>query len=296
MTAAAVEPVTLRWEVPPGCPSVGEVAARIEVYRAGSSARSGVDTQGVITASAQGYALALTITTPDGATALALQDRQCEALVDAAALVIALHLDVTRVPSRRPTPAAGPHRRALTGSLRVFAGAAAGLGPAIAPVAGAGLGLARGRLRGDVGFTEGLWRTLPSERDPSVGVAVRGGAVDLRACYAPQLGRWQALLCGDVEVGAAIARGVGVVNAWTRRAPWVSAGLGAGIVAWIAPNIGLTLEGRGHAALTRPQFALDGLGVIYRALPAGARVLVGLEVRFAVLRRRALTTGARTGD
>jgi len=280
-------PAVLRWEAPPDCPGAAEVMAVLAVYRAGQPVRPGVHARAIVTTTEQGYALALTIDAPEGATEMTLADPGCGVLVDATALVVALHLDATRVPAPRAVPVqrSPAPRRVVTGSVRGFAGGATGLGPAVAGVLGVAVGMTRRRVRGELALIEGLTRTQPSVPDPAAGVAVRGWAGQVRVCYAPQVGRWQLLLCGDGEFGAQVATGVGVAAQRTRRAPWASVGGAAGLTGWISPNIGVWLEGRGHAALTRPQFGLDGLGVVYRAPAGGVRVLVGLEVRFAVISR-----------
>lgn len=294
--ALTSEPAALQWHAPPGCPGAADVQAALAVYRAGRPARPGVRARAVVTATSAGWSLDLRIDAPEGASTLSLQDPACAVLVDATALLLALHLDATRTPSP-PAPAepTSSPRPPLVTHARAFAGATSGMGPAIAASFGVAVGLGRGRVRGELALLEGLPRTRVDPEAPSVGVAVRGWAVDLRACWAPQVGRWQALLCGDAELGAQVATGEGAAALRTRRALWASLGLGAGLVGWISPRFGLWIDGRGHLALTRPQFGLTGLGLVYRAPPAGVRVLAGIEVRFARA-ARPLTSRRRGGD
>lgn len=181
--------------------------------------------------------------------------------------------------------------------VRGFGGLASGVAPGPAGTLGVGLGLARSTLRGEIVLAQGLTRRQSSALEPVVGVAVRSWSAAARACWAPRVGRWQTLLCGDIELGAAVARGFGVDAPRMRRALSASVGATAGLIGWVRPRVGLWLEARAHVAVTRPQFAVAGLGVIYRAPAAGVRLLAGVELRFSLAgRRRSVTSRGRGGD
>ena len=48
----------------------------------------------------------------------------------------------------------------------------------------------------------------------------------------------------------------------------------------VHPRAVLFFAVEGQVALARPRFVVEGFGPVYRALPGGARGLLGVEVRF----------------
>lgn len=293
----AAAPV-VAWQAPPSCPSVGEVHELLRFYQQGQRQRPDVTAEATVTATADGWALGLEIVAPEGRTRLDLHDSDCRVLARATALLVAVHLDGTRSQEepawpleveRRPPPR-------LHGLVRAAGGVATGLLPRPAGAVSLAFGLAGRSVRAELALTYAFER-LAAVDVPGVGVGLRVGSATLRGCWAPRRGRVQFPLCGDLELGAMLARGRGVDASRTRASPWLTAGVGFGVIVWIQPRVGLWLEGRGHAALTRPRFAIDGLGTVFVAPVAGVRVLAGIEVRFALAdRRNSVTPSRRGGD
>ncbi|MCY1056558.1 hypothetical protein [Nannocystis sp. SCPEA4] len=292
----AAAPV-LRWQAPPPCPSAAEVHELVRFYENGQPQRPNVWAEATVVATADGWSLAAAIVAPEGRTHVVLRDRDCRVLASATALLMAVHLDGARS-QEREVEAAPPRRRAprLHGLVRGFGGVATGLTPRPAGAVGLAFGLAGRAVRAELALAYAFERAA-EVGVPGVGVGLRMGSATLRGCWAPRSGRAQFPLCGDLELGVMLGRGRGVDAARTRAHLWLAAGVGAGVIGWVQPNVGLWLEGRAHVALTRPQFIIDGIDTVFRAPSAGVRVLAGIEVRFALAgRRNSFTARRRGGD
>jgi hypothetical protein len=160
-----------------------------------------------------------------------------------------------------------------------------------------GLGVAQhamlaGGLGGALAYIGRGWRVeltgihwLPARVDAADGVSVRARltAGGVRGCWVPGRGRWELPVCGGLEAGAmsASATGSGVTTI-TSMGPWLGllSGVGAAWRAtrWLAVRASVELT----IAAWRPTFHLqEGSSArpVLTPPPAGARVLVGVELR-----------------
>jgi hypothetical protein len=125
---------------------------------------------------------------------------------------------------------------------------------------------------------------LPSEvhdeREPEVGAEIQLGAAALRGCPVLKARRWEFPLCAGVELGAMVARGLGVEKAAVQRSLWAAATVG-GAAAWQPVRaIALWAQVDAVVPLVRPGFAVGGLGSLFRAPAAGVQGFFGLEAHF----------------
>jgi len=104
-------------------------------------------------------------------------------------------------------------------------------------------------------------------------------ALALRGCGTPSVGAVEFPLCAGVEMGAMRGQGTGVDRTREGSSLWAGLQL-APSVAWAPiPRLAVWASPEVVVALRRPRFHIDGLGHVFRAGPAGLRLLAGLEVR-----------------
>lgn len=108
---AAPLPITLTWKAPEGCASDAEVLGRVAALLSpgASDPARALSVDASVVASADGFALSMTITSHDDKRAVRkLSGATCDTVRDAAALVIALAFDPSRVRLGEPTPEPAP--------------------------------------------------------------------------------------------------------------------------------------------------------------------------------------------
>lgn len=283
---------SVAWQAPSECPDaaalehyvdqvVGEAAAGPLTVRASGSAARTPDGR-----------YSATLELDIGASAPStreLEGRDCEAVSQAAALVIALAIRAQAVPPpprpAEPPPAPPPRPREPAPSTgpRGFLG----LGPIVdfgsAPSAAFGLGLSGGlrwpalRLEPSLAYFAPRSQTVVDR--PAVGADFALATLGVRACVP---------LGGVVWLGPCLGGGID----WLRgagfgaRAPRTGSAFSAvgraGLLAgWdISSIISLRLELEGVLPLARPAFEVDGAGFVYRRSTIAARTAFGLDVHF----------------
>jgi hypothetical protein len=206
-------------------------------------------------------------------------DRSCSAVLDAAAVSIALAIrnaeqaeDATApptavsVPPRPPlkpspepekkesraAPAAAAIRPFL--SAGVLADTALFPSPSFGAVVGGGLGFGRAGVAGELTVVPSAAQELPAGRRADF--EFLGGA--LLACVALPLGSWSAFGCGGYEMGRLSGEGQQVVAPHLRSVFWQAVRLDLGLRVPVSQRLGL--KGAVGAALpvTRAEFLLDG--------------------------------------
>jgi hypothetical protein len=182
-------------------------------------------------------------------------------------------------PHVEPRPAGRPRPQA---TLVALAGVAVGLGPRPAGLVRGGVGLRWGSVRVEA-FAMHVLATRTGGGDvPGVRASLTGaGAL---GCWAPAWGRLELPLCGGLELGAVVGRGVGPLVATREgvRQLWIGLPLEAG-VAWAPiPRLALRALVGGDIGLLRPGFHVD-IGdertAIARPWPVGLHAGGGLELR-----------------
>lgn len=297
-------PSRLAWEAPAECSARSEVVAKIEelVGSAFDAPRAqGIQARGRVVRTPGSWVLELSLTTSSGTEQRILQTKTCAALVEAAAVVIAIAIDpaVMGPPATPPAPAASaepspppvpppsdePARSethadtgsGLGGYVRAVGGISAGPLPAVAPVAGLGVGLRRPWLRVELMALHGFAQDAQSPW--GVG-RIQQWSVIARACALPAVGRFEFPLCGGPELGVMSGRGRGVTEARVGRALWGALNLSPGIVFRPTPRVGLGVQVDVVVPWSRPGFAIDGGGEVHRANAVGLYALGGIEVHF----------------
>jgi hypothetical protein len=182
-------------------------------------------------------------------------------------------------PLTSPEPIAPPTPtpRRVGGLLRVTGGLEALGAPRVGPQVGGALGLLGRAWRVEL---TGMYRAPTQQVDAAgVGARVRLWSVGARGCGVLRPGPLEVPMCLGVEVGQAIADGVGFAGARRAAIPWFSPVLGSALAwsprRWFAVWFGLDL------AIVAPgeRFTASGLGVVFESRPVSLRAALGLELR-----------------
>jgi hypothetical protein len=240
-----------------------------------------------------------------------LEARTCDALADAAALVVALAVDPRAatapssaqdavpephprdaprpapqgepVPPRdTPTATPAPKPRRPAPPLEVWTGAAAGVGafalPSVTATVELRAELARGRLR--AGVTTSLWTPAEgSTTDPRYGGRFLLWNATPHACFAPGRGRVDVPLCLAPAFGLVHGQGRGELVARQATAPWVALGAGGAVRIRVHSRLALRVGLGAAAVLLRPSFVVDGEGRACCASPWELHATLGLDAR-----------------
>lgn len=304
----ALAAVPLEWEAPAECPRASEVQAWVDAL---VDSQAEGRAEGVVARAADGYRLALVVTTSLGRSERALEARQCEPLARAAAVVVAVAVDplqararseVVPLPPVRATPPATARTRAPGGDregnaerpvgaetarkgsrrpraakVGVEAGVGTGLLPRPHAILHAWSGLAWRRLEGQVTVTHrfGQLAEQPAGGGGLVSATTAGVALGPVVRYR----RWGLHVMGMIEAGAMVGDGRGLRNPRTAVSPWVGVGLRPGIVWWPVAWLGLRADATLTGSLLQPQFEISGGPLIHRVSLLGARVGLGVEFR-----------------
>lgn len=301
----------LRWQAPQECPSAEAVRAQFDA--AGGLGELEVDA--VITEGpSAGWTLALTIALDDVSDKRTLHDENCDALAEAAVLLVATRLDPKRsepplAPVEPPTPipeapANPPPARHEPEPTQTQPEAPVDVGPppmqavsrppAFALPTGLSFAVAAGLSLGSVplpGVPSELavgyaWQNLrasvrgrvhvgPQRRlDGGGSIRVVLGSVGPQVCARPRWRRLEFPLCGDLGVGG--SRAVTRGTAQDRAGTWVEAGLAGGVAWFVAPRWALTAQLAGSSPLVGSRYALDG-DIRWDPSPVAGRAMLGVE-------------------
>jgi hypothetical protein len=280
----------LEWTAPSECPDADDVRARLEVYLGDDAVPSSHRAVGVVEADADGWRLQLEI---DGQLR-ELRSRHCEALADAAAVVLSLAMDPERArdepaPAREPEPAAvAPDpataaieppprtRRMLRAAVRADTGISYGIAPASNDVQ-----LTVALLWPNARLELSGWLIPPGRNQAFGGERLRifYGSAGPRGCYIARIWRFEVPLCGGLEVGALRVEARPAAPAPARHAVFAGLTAGAALVWPFHRVAALWLGGQAIAALGRPRVTLPS-GAVYRGGSATVRASLGIELRF----------------
>lgn len=305
----------VRWAAPQGCPGRADLIAGIERRRGQSLIAGQVRVDATVTAGpGRRVALELWFATGAREERRTLTADRCAALVDAAALLIAVAIDEQAAQAPEPAPLAEPvpveaaavpiaeepapapiveepapppvvQERApapvprVGGFVRPQGGLVLGAVPGATGAAGLGFGVLWRRARLELQPMFVAPRTAVKE-----GREVRASLVAVAALGCLRVGRGalEVPLCGGFEGGvmrgaASGPDGVSAVGGW------FAALVGAGAVWRVHPRVGLWASVQGSAAVRRPAFVLRGPGPevpLFAPEVVTLRVLGGLELRF----------------
>lgn len=183
-------------------------------------------------------------------------------------------------PEVKVVPPPPPRARALRGALRVSGGVAFGDLPGVGATLRLTPALVWPRVRLELEAAYGPVRRARFDDRPDVGADLQLAAGALRACPLFRRKQLELAVCGGLELGAMYGRGVGFALEADGRLLWAALHLMPALFVVLHPRAALFFAVEGQVALARPRFVVEGFGTVYRALPGGARGLLGVEIRF----------------
>jgi hypothetical protein len=277
-------PVDLRWEAPGGCPDADVV--RASIARGVPETPAGfarVQANIVVTAlDAEHWRAALELRGADWTATRTLKGPTCDAVADAAGLVIVLAL--TTELGERPVvvaapPPPPPPEPLPTPTLGLAAAGDAGTLPDATAGGTLSLGWRAAHLRLDLrgSLLASQSGTIAGRAD--TGATLSLASVGLRGCWL-----WGRTLSLGPCVGAGVDRlrgaGFGPITPGegTNFAPLLGAGLqGEGRMSrWVAAFVAVDAA----IPLVRAQFSVKDIGLVHEAAAVSLRVAAGLELRF----------------
>ncbi len=300
--ALASDPFVLEWDDAVGCADASAVVSRVRDVVGDELARGElrrpVVARGRVRAIPRGVELVLVV---DDRSAHGVERRieasDCVGIVEAAALVLATAAvpeppppascpatsPVPQCPAAppptTPTPSQPPRRR-----HRAIVGVDAVLGvsmiDAVAPGVAARVGWSYGAARLDLGVRH-LFAQSVSLATVDAGARVSATTAELRACWAPELGRVAVPLCAGVFAG--VVQAAGSAELAPRRTASrfaLAAAPSLGVRVGIVPRLALAADAALSVPIVRPGFRIDGVDdELFRVPPVGAVFSLGLEVR-----------------
>lgn len=299
----------LSWAAPEGCPTEQTLQSAIDRYLGGAGLNLAREVQAdakVTALEAGGYRLALVVETGGGTSVASIDAERCELLVKAAALKIAVTVDPLAVldsveaeprpepqpepepepepppePEPEPEPQPEPEPEPKIGGAVAIQGLAS---YGILPNFGAGVGLSAAivfeRWRFEAAGAYWPPRAERVDLANDIGGNFMLGTAALRGCPEPKYKKVEFPLCLGVELGAMRGAGFGVPDATVASRLWAAALLGLGVTWAFTDHLAVGARIEAVVALARPEFSIEGAGLLHQAAPAAPRGLVGLEVRF----------------
>jgi hypothetical protein len=183
---------------------------------------------------------------------------------------------------------------ALSFGLQVGGGGTIGLLPGIGGRIDGGALLAFSRARVVLSAVHEFSRRIDHPEDPTAGADVSLTAGRVALCWSPRAGRVTFPICGGVEAGAFVARGVGLAQQERVASPWLAVLPHAEVLVWAPRWLGFGPSIELPISVLRPTFTIDDFEQdLVRVGPAGLRF--GLVVTFILFDedRRGRARGGR---
>lgn len=291
-------PLELALEAPDGCPDASSLReSAIRLASVGEETSSGLMARVTVVESTEGHFLLSMQTEQDGIHGVrTLDGRSCRAVMEAAALILALMLnpeaqlpsEPTAPPPKRPTGSRAPVRRtrqleALPPSkepLALAATAHVGLEVGALPHAGpdSSLGGTAELGRGSVWL---FGSVAPPQVKLVEGDSSRGGRLWMGS--GTGLGCWTLLgttsslaACVGTAFNWIQGKGLGVAHRRSGAVYWVSPAAGALTDVQLGSWIAFRAAALGMVPLARPKTYLDEIGPVHRPSPVEGRLLAGV--------------------
>jgi hypothetical protein len=270
-SASAAE-LQLEWHAPPECPDRAELASRVNRLL-GDSMQSNLRAVTDVTRTPHGYRARLRTYSAAQSGERVLEQASCELLVDGVAVVIALAVAPARDVSRKNetaavSVAASAHASALIGTL-----------PRPAFGVGAAVALETLSLRFEL---RGTYHVPQSATLTGTELGARWSAMSLgaRGCWVPRLAAVELGPCIGADAHYVSATGSG--GEVTLSGHGISWGLAAGAFGRVRLTklLGIVLIAEAAVPIARLRFVFADAGVLYRAAPVAAQLLIAVEVRF----------------
>ncbi len=312
--SAGPSPIDLSWDAPKECPSHAATMASVVERLPPRADAAPFRVEGRIVSKEGRYRLVLHVSGETWTIERSLEDPDCHALSDAAALISALAISShepraegsTQAPEAEvppQPPEVEAHTREPGGSLDAqeepplspkqgrsadsSGGLRVGGGLSLdaqrrAQLMGLLLQVApwvqRRHVRAEIGFD---WQPArPFRAADGQGVNVWRWGLSPRFCGVPTWGAWAVGLCAGAEVGQMGGRGVGQPRNLSTRVWWGSV-LGSGSLELaLLPNFGLVSLAAAKVALVRPKFNNFQEETVYQASRVNLSVLFGVFFRW----------------
>ncbi|MET0387950.1 MAG: hypothetical protein ABW321_18405 [Polyangiales bacterium] len=275
--------VDVQWQAPAGCADREQLRAALS-RELGREVHIGEDAplqlRGELRSEPDGYVLDLQTRSRAGTEQRRLVARSCGELLRATLLIAGLLLsgdpEIAAPHEPSPPPSDDPPR-GRTWKLLLRMAAALDLGSLVEPSVGAvaGVGIDFSGTRFELGT---LW--LPSQDLP----AETGQAFANLQLMAASAGLCQQLLrglvmsaCVSADVGRLSARGEGLREARSARAPWLGVQLGLRLGLPLQEWLRLGVSAAAGVPLIRPSFAIEGVGPIREVSVVTGRFELSLE-------------------
>jgi len=281
--------LSLTWNAPEQlCPSPAQVARdALELVGPGESRIRKAEATATVTQAEDGSWKVELVTEIDGHKGTRTLDaRTCEELADATSLIVALMIDPQTKRRSRPPPI----RDALTGSpsqqQAPVGPSKVGVGIELSGIADSGtlpaaaMGLqAAGRWHLGPATLEahGAWwpgTTATMSDRPSIGGDFRLVAAGVLACLSARSAGVSA--CFGPEVDHMTGKGNGVSSPGTGAATWVGPLVALRGEVPLTSWLSILLQAGAMVPLQRPEFVIEGAGVVHRPAPVAARASLGL--------------------
>jgi hypothetical protein len=146
-----------------------------------------------------------------------------------------------------------------------------------------GIGIAIGIRASHAEVTVGgvLWLPQSSTSAGSYGATYARRSGELAGCYAWQRGSFEAGPCGSLTLEDVTAAGIGpFVTGAPGHATWLTVGVAARGQWWLRRWVALFLRPSLTFTTSRPTFAIESVGPVYRVPPAAVGVQIGCEWMF----------------
>lgn len=306
----------LEWLAPSGCPNRADGAARIEKFLGRAPGRPedpSVRARVRIAPSSEGFSADIELWTDGASSQRKLETRRCEVAAEGAAYVIAAVIDPTvdppepepepiadssvedpTAPASTPTPprsdapaqtrrpdAARRRGRAVRGAVRVGGALGVGALPRVAGGIVASAGVLLPRLRFELGVTHWFARPAPIDDRPDAGGRIDLTAAAARVCPLAVARPVEVPVCGGIELGRMRGTGTGIAQPRTTHLLWAALTASVGLI-WMPSRWAgvLWVDAALQVPVSRPVFAVEGLGRVFQPAPAGFAGTIGVEARF----------------
>jgi hypothetical protein len=272
--------MAFQWSAPQGCGTRAEVLARAQRHLDGPVVvrdTAALQMEGEIEEADGIYTLVMRTHAQAGSEEREFRSGQCAELTDAAALLIALMLQM-----RAPDEAEQPEDAMTARGVHPWLGPelVSDLGPL--PVAAFGAGVRGGVALGRTTLALGFEYLPPVAVDlPARAMVAELGllAASINACHAfwrvPALGP-----CLRAEYGRIFGHGRNVEDAGSGTAPFVVLAAGARLGVPIGRTLSLQSELSGGITLDRAEFAVAGIGRVHRIPAFVGRLQLGAFLHF----------------
>jgi hypothetical protein len=294
LASARERSFALTWDAPADCPAAAAVESYVEAdVGAIAFGPMAVRARGTVLQNTDGrYTVQLELDTDAAQTSTrSLDGSNCEAVSQAVALLVALAIRA-RQPAVVAPPAPPPPSPPLPPPVksrpptheRPFLAAEALADVGSLPEATIGLGVAGGVSASWLRFEPSVAYFAPRSGNvtgqPGLGAHFALGTAGARVCTPfPRAELWAApCVGGGVDFIRATGFGARIPHNPSTFDGFVSA---TALGGWdISPIISLRLEFAAVMPLVRPEFTVDGVGLVYRRAAVGLRSALGLELHF----------------